>query len=321
MSLDTLFASMEESPAAPAAVELAKLSGIGGDDRERFIDVWRRLSIQQRRNIVDRLAEMAEDNAEFDFNAVYMLGALDDDVQVRADSVRALWEYEGDDLVGVLLRLLRDPEAIVRAETALALGRFLFRAELTDDTSPRIGEIENALRLVATDEAELAEVRGRAIEALGVRGHEWVRDLIEDAYASGDRRLRISAIHAMGRNADLDWLPNVLEEMNSDDPEARFEAATAAGEIADEEAISELARLTDDDDGDVRDAAISALGQIGGPEARNILHTIASESDDDRVLEAVSVALSEADFFEDPLGIRVELDRSVAEDMEEADEE
>lgn len=321
MSLDTLFTNLEGSASAPAAVELAKLSGIGGDDRERFIDVWRRLSIQQRRNITDRLTEMSEDSAEFDFSAVYMLGALDDDVQVRADSIKALWEYEGDELIGVLLRLLRDPEALVRAEAALGLGRFLFRAELTDDTSPRIGEIENALRLVATDDAELTEVRGRAVESLGVRAHEWVRDLIEDAYASGDRRLRISAIHAMGRNADLDWLPNVLEEMNSDDPEVRFEAATAAGEIADEEAIPELERLTHDDDAEVQEAAITALGQVGGPEARNILHTIASESSDERVLEAVSAALAEADFFEDPLGIRVELERSVTEDMEEADEE
>lgn len=320
-SFDTLFTSLEESAAAPAAVELAKLSGITAGDRDRFIDVWRRLSIQQRRNIIDRLTEMSEDNAEFDFSAVYLLGVLDDDVQVRADSIKALWEYEGDDLIGVLLRLLRDPEAIVRAEAALGLGRFLFRAELTGDSAARIGEIENALRLAATDTAELPEVRGRAIEAIGVRGHEWVRDLIEDAYASGERRLRISAIHAMGRNADLDWLPNVIEEMNSDDPEARFEAATAAGEIADEEAIPDLARLAGDDDPEVQEAAIAALGQIGGPRARDLLHTLASEATDERVLEAVSAALSEADFFEDPLGIRVELERSVAEDMEEADEE
>lgn len=321
MSLDTLFTSLEGSPSAPAAAELAKLSGIGGDERERFIDVWRRLGIQQRRNIIDRLAEMSEDSAEYDFSAVYLLGALDDDVQVRADAIKALWEYEGDDLVGVLLRLLRDPEAIVRAESALGLGRFLFRAELTEDARPRVGQIENALRLVATDDTELVDVRGRAIEALGVRGHEWVRDLIDDAYTSGDRRLRISAIHAMGRNADLDWLPNVLEEMGSDDAEVRFEAAAAAGEIAAEEAIPELARLIGDDDAEVQEAAIAALGQIGGPEARNVLVDLAAESTDERVLEAVSAALAEADFFEDPLGIRVELERSVAEDMEEADDE
>ena len=39
----------------------------------------------------------------------------------------------------------------------------------------------------------------------------------------------ISAVHAMGRSADPDWLPTIIEEMHSDDSEMRFEAATAAG--------------------------------------------------------------------------------------------
>ena len=72
-------------------------------------------------------------------------------------------------------------------------------------------------------------MRGRALEALGVRGKDWVHELIEEAYGSGDRRLTISAVHAMGRNADLAWLPMIIDEMESDDAEMRFEAATAAG--------------------------------------------------------------------------------------------
>src|SRR5205085_1152609 len=102
----------------------------------------------------------------------------DDDVQVRAESAKGLWEYEGDDLVGVLLRLLEDPEAIVRAEAALGLGRFLLRWELDDRDDALTAQAESALQRVATDENELAEVRGRAVEALGARAREWVRDLI-----------------------------------------------------------------------------------------------------------------------------------------------
>jgi HEAT repeat protein len=148
-----------------------------------------------------------------------------------------------------------------------------------------------------------------------------VRELIDDAYGGGERRMQISAVHAMGRSADPEWLPTIIEEMHSDDGEMRFEAAVAAGSIADEEAIADLAELADDDDAEVQEAAIGALGEIGGPSARAALHQIAADSKDDRVLEAVSEALAQADFIDDPMGIAVNINRSVAEDEEDRDEE
>ena len=231
------------------------------------------------------------------------------------------WEYEYDDLVPVLLRLLRDPEALVRGQAALGLGRFLLRMEVLDRDDALAQQIEGALRARYHDESELTDVRGRALEALGVRGKDWVHDLIEGAYRSGDRRLAISAVHAMGRNADLEWLPTIIEEMESEDAEMRFEAATAAGGIADEQAIPHLAELTADEDAEEQEAAITALGQIGGPAARSALHSVAAETSDDRVLEAVSDALAEADFVEDPLGFKLHLDDSVADDAGEEDDE
>ena len=54
-------------------------------------------------------------------------------------------------------------------------------------------------------------MRGRALESLGARSEPWVRDLIEEAYDSGDRRLQISAVHAMGTSADSQWLPSILD--------------------------------------------------------------------------------------------------------------
>ena len=44
------------------------------------------------------LADMTEDNVELTFDRVFMIGLDDDDVQVRAQSIKALWEYESDDL-------------------------------------------------------------------------------------------------------------------------------------------------------------------------------------------------------------------------------
>ncbi len=320
MSLETLLPTLSGEH-LPPATELSSLSGLYGDDRDRFLDVWRTLSIQRRRDLVDRLADILEDNVEFDFDAIFTIGLFDDDVQVRADSIKGLWEYEDDDLIPVLMKLLSDPEAIVRAEAAQGLGRFLLRMEVLDRDDAQAQEIETALRAIIHDDREFVEVRGRALEAIGVRSKEWVTDLIDEAYASGDRRMQISAVHAMGRNADMEWLPTILEEMRSEDGEMRFEAATAAGGVADEEAIPFLAELTNDEDVEVQEAAIGALGQIGGPGARNVLHAVASEHDDERVLEAVSDALAEAEFIEDPLGFKMRLEESVAADAEEDDYE
>jgi HEAT repeat protein len=316
-----LLPTLADPAKTPSAKDLAALTSLEGENRDRFLDVWRTLSIQRRRDIVDRLADIVEDNIELDFDTVFMSGLVDDDVQVRSQSIKALWEYEYDDLVPVLLRLLRDPEAIVRGEAALGLGRFLLRMEVLDRDDALAQQIEGALRARYHDEAELTDVRGRALEALGVRGKDWVHDLIEEAYGSGERRLTISAVHAMGRNADLAWLPMIIEEMESEDAEMRFEAATAAGGIADEEAIPHLAELTADEDVEVQEAAISALGQIGGPSSRSALHEVASETSDERVLEAVTDALAEADFVEDPLGFKIHLDESVADDASEDDDE
>jgi HEAT repeat protein len=321
VSLETLLPNLSNPEHAPAATELIALSGLDAASRESFLDVWRTLSIQRRRDIIDMLAELIEDNVEYDFSAVFMAGLFDDDIQVRAESIKALWEYEEEDLIPVLMRLSRDPEAIVRAEAALGLGRFLMRFELEDRDDTVAHEIEEALRSTIHDVDELVEVRGRALEAVGVRGKDWVHDLIEEAYESGERRFQISAVHAMGRNADLDWMPQVIDEMASDDAEMRFEAATAAGGIADEQLIPHLAELTGDDDAEVQEAAIASLGLIGGAAARSVLHAVASETSDERVLEAVTDALAEADFVEDPLGFKLYLDESVADDAAEDEDE
>jgi HEAT repeat protein len=133
--------------------------------------------------------------------------------------------------------------------------------------------------------------------------------------------MQISAVHAMGRSADLEWLPAITEEMHSDDSEMRFEAAMAAGALGDEEAIADLAELADDDDTEVQEAAIGALGEIGGPAARSALHQIAADTREERILGAVSEALAQADFMDDPMAMAVNIGASIAEDQEERDED
>lgn len=319
MSLDTLIAELQDPSKTPAATSLTQLSGIDDDALKQFAAGWRDLSIQRRREIIDMLAEMAEDNVELSFDPIYQLGLEDSDVQVRAQSIKALWENESNELARKLIAMLGDSESLVRGEAALGLGLFLTNAELSDREDALTGDIEDALRSLYYDESQIIEVRGRALEALGVRGKEWISDLIQEAYDSGDRRLQISAVHAMGTSADSQWLPSILDEMISDDPEMRFEAATAAGEIGDEQAVAQLAGLTEDDDAEVQEAAITALGAIGGEAAKSVLRSLLSESDDERVREAATEALAAADFLDDPMAFKQYLDLRDTDDDDDED--
>ncbi len=314
MSLETVITALQDTEQTPSATSLSLLSGLPDEDFPRFAETFGALSIQRRRDVIDTLAKLAEDNVELSFDRVYWLGLDDFDVQVRAESIKALHEYEEFDLARRLVAMLQDPEALVRGEAALALGLYLARAELDDKRDDVTGEIEEALRTLYYDESQIVEVRGRALEALGILSRDWVTDLINDSYGSGDRRLAISAVHAMGRSADPEWLPIIFDEMLSEDAEMRFEAAQAAGELGDEEAILNLAGLTSDDDAEVQEAAITALGAIGGAAAKSVLTDLLSEYDDERVLEVVTEAMATADFLEDPMALRAYLDGTAADD-------
>jgi HEAT repeat protein len=321
VSIDTVITALQDPDNAPTATSLTQLNGIADNDFAVFADTFRALSIQRRRDVIDILADLAEDNVELAFDRVFLLGLDDPDVQVRSESIKALWEYEKPDLARKLVEMLADREALVRGEAALGLARFLTRAELDNRHDDITNEIESALRGIYYDESQLVEVRGRALEALGIRSHEWVTEMIDDAYASGDRRLAISAVHAMGKSADPHWLPTLVDEMLSEDSEMRFEAATAAGELGDDQAVAPLADLTADEDAEVQEAAIAALGAIGGPAAKSVLQTLATEYDDERVLDAVSDALMQAEFLDDPMAFKLYLDRESDDDTDEVDEE
>jgi HEAT repeat protein len=317
VSLDAVIDALQDPEVAPPATSLALLSGADDTDFARFVEIFPALSIQRRREVIDALADLAEDTIELTFDRVFLLGLADPDVQVRAQSIKALWENESSEVARRFIALLEDEEALVRGEAALGLGLYLTRAELGEGDEALSEEIEEALRAVYYDEAQLVEVRGRALEAVGVRSKEWVHDLIDDAYGSGDRRLAISAVHAMGRSADPEWLPILFDEMVSEDSEMRFEAATAAGELGDDEAVPNLADLAADEDAEVQEAAIAALGAIGGAAAKDVLQSLASEYDDERVLEAVTEALMQADFLDDPMAFKLHLDRASADHDDE----
>jgi HEAT repeat protein len=287
------------------AAKLARLSHLGDEERLLFLRAWSTFSDKRRRQVIRLLVDLAEDNVELNFDAIFVPCLSDGDPRVRADAIRGLWEYDHRDLIEPLIHLLkRDGDTDVRAEAALALGRFVLLWEFGALRDRYFRRVEEALRQALASGDEDMEVRARALEAIGACSLPWVRQAIRQAYAGDDRRLRVSSVHAMGRNCDPGWMPVLFQELSSGDAEMRYEAALACGSLADEVAVPRLAPLLEDQDAEVRAATIAALGEIGGREAKAVLMRYLDHPSRG-VRDAVREALSLVDLDEDPFSFSI----------------
>lgn len=308
MSLEEFVRDLVDPSQRVAASKLTQLSSLDPGQAKIVEAAWPEIGLQQRQQLVEELTDLSEDNVELNFDAAFQIALADRDPEVRKLAIRGLWENERRGTFDGLLKMLsEDSAAAVRAEAALALGRFVLQAEIGTLKPVDAERLEHALRAVIGDDAEEVEVRGRALESIGARSEAWVTALIEEAYVDGDRRLRISAAHAMGRSCDPAWLPRLYDELENDDAEMRFEATGAIGLIADEGAIPHLLPLLLDEDREVQGVAIGALGEVGGDAAKEALEGLLAE-DDPALSELARDALSELEFGEDPLAFSVQGD-------------
>ena len=307
MEFSEYLAQLKDPSERLSVAGLQQLASLEREEAAALRGAWPDIEAERRRQVVHLLMDLAEDNVDLNFDALFFAALEDEDAEARADAVRGLWEYEGRDLIPPLLRLLeKDEEPEVRAEAALALGRFVVLSELGRMREEHFQQVEAGLRRSLEDELEVDEVRGRALEAIGASGRPWVEQAIQAAYESEAPRLRVSAIHAMGRSCDGSWLPLLIEELANDDPEMRYEAATALGSLADRRTVSHLAPLLHDPDHEVREATIGALGQIGGSEAKLLLRPLLRDASPS-VQEAAAAAVAEADVVHDPMSVEYEL--------------
>lgn len=286
--------------------DLVQLSGLSRAGVAEVIAAFARSPVERRRELMDRMTELAEDNIELDFTALFRASLRDGDAEVRAKAAHGLWDSEDRTIVRPLIDLLlKDRSSEVREAAATALARF---AELAGEgklVRRDAQRISDALLSVVERTDEGIEIRRRAIEALASFDSERVRSIIEDAYSHPDARLRQSAIFAMGRSSDARWLPTVIKEMRNPDASVRYEAAIACGYLGEDDTLPYLISLLNDEDTQVQLAAVRSLGVIGGDLARRALSQ-AMKRGDDAIEEAAEEALASIDFDDDPLGFRFE---------------
>ena len=280
--------------------KLQELAGLSDADAIAFRQHYLAAPERRRSQVLEQLVAVAEDNAEFDFDAIFRTGLDDEAAEVRVQAIEGLWECQDRWLLARFIQMAEsDAEEPVRATAAAGLGKFVLLGAMDELRPTLVEQVEAALKRIIDDVNEAPMVRRRAIESLGSSADPEVNGIIRSAYHDEEQDLNIAAIYAMGQHCDPAWLPALLKELRNPDPLFRFEAARACGELEDERAVAALIDLTADDDSAVQEAALESLGRIGGDEAKRALKRAAAE-DDPRVSEVARAALEELTFDENP---------------------
>lgn len=302
MTIDAYIRELGDESKGVKRSGLLQLSSLTRDDTREFRRLWRGVGRERRREVLAALVELSEDNLELDFTAIFRACLSDECEVVREQATRGLLETDDRAIIRPLIGLLKDdPSVGVRQAAAISLSKFADLAQQGKLMSRDEQRIQEALLNVIERGDESSDVRRRAIEAIGSFDTPETSRIVGEAYELAGSDMRQSAIYAMGRSSNSEWLPIVLREMNAVDPAIRYEAANACGLLGDESTIPQIAALINDEDIEVQCAAAIALGNIGGPMAKRALRR-ALDVGDDALTEAVTEALENLEFDDDPLG-------------------
>lgn len=306
MTLESYLTDLTKKPDPINHQGLLQLSGLSNAEVLEVVSSWPRIALERRREILERMIDLAADNLELDFAAVFRACLNDTDDQVRAWAARGLWDSDDRTLIRPLIKLLTvDPSSEVRAAAAVSLGKFAAMAQERKVVPRDAEKIHDALLATVNKTEEDPEVERRSIEAIASFRSPQVEDIIRKAYNDGDEMLKQSAIFAMGRSSDERWLPIVIQETRHQDASIRFEAANACGYLGSDVTVPHVIAMLEDDDSQVQLAAVKALGSIGGGLAKRAL-TQCLKMGDEAMEEAATAALSSAEFDDDPLGFTFE---------------
>lgn len=279
------------------------LSDLSRTAQDYLRGCWPSIPVEARRRLVTEMVTTAENDVHRTYDRALLVAIDDGEAEIRAAALDGLGErLTADVLAGVVAHAQQDDSPVVRERAASALGPFILAGEMGDiDEDDAADARQVALRLF-DDVSQPTRVRRRALEAAGWCARDAsIIDRIRDAYTGNDVRMKASALHAMGRQHTVVWLPVLHHAFQSKHAELRYEAAHATGLIGDERSVPELIDLIADRDREVQMAAIAALGAIGGTMAIQSLRNVAADEDHPALADAAESALDEALTMSTPL--------------------
>ena len=287
--LDAIF--QDEEVSVPL---LYRLSDASPEDMERFWQRWPSVASERRRVIARHMADVAEEDFVVDFAPYFKRFLQDEAAPVKVAALDGVWDATDTTLIAPIIQLMQGDENVeVRTAAAAALAHYVLLSEWGELPSHISPSIVSALLAVYEAEDTAVSVKRATLEAMSPANHTRISQLIEDAYQSRLPEMRLSAVFAMGNNADTRWLPTILQELASPETEMRAEAARAAGLIGSSDSVEQLTALAQEDETDVALVAVTSLGQIGSEEAREILTALLDDEEYQELHEAIEEALEE----------------------------
>jgi HEAT repeat protein len=281
---------LDSSTPFPAR-NLYRLSDLETLDLEKITSTWPKISIWRKRSLLEDISNLSEKDNLLSFKEICMVATGDEDAEIRLQAIKALQIYEDPHLIDIFINLLLDDsDENVRAESAGALGRFVYLGEIEKIDQKKLVEIEEHL-LTCCKSNQPQIIRQQALESLGYSSRAEVKQLIENAYNSDKKEWVSSALFAMGRSADDYWNAHVIQLLDHKIPIIRCEAARAAGELEITESTPLLMELIDDPDEETRLVSIIALSKVGGNELRDLFENLLSDAESTQFIETLETAL------------------------------
>lgn len=298
MAFEEFLETLVDPSADVANADFIEMSDLSPSELGGFARAWFTIPVERQRSIISTMVELAEDNPELDFCAVFKMCLKDRDEEIQGKAIEGLWESEDRSIITSLVQILRSersPE--VRSAAAAALGKFANLIQEGKLLAKDADVVRDTLMETLEDRDEHLEVRRRSLEAVAPFNTATIQEYVSWAYNSDDLKLKSSSIYAMGRTGEINWLPVLIKELQSSEPSVRYETANACGDLGEEDLVPHLVPLLQDDDYQVQVAGLSALGKIGGTLAKRVLLMCIKEGD--AVLEeAARGALENVEFLE-----------------------
>lgn len=275
-------------------------SDISAEDLTRLKAVWPQVWTERRRGLLEDMEALSEKDTLLFFDHVAIMCLTDEDPVARATAIRLLWQSHKENLVPKFLKLMNDdPESIVRAAAATALGVFVYLGELDEIKKPTYQTVlKNLIRVHLGSDDVL--VRRRALESLGYTSHPEIINFIQRAYDTNDEEWLQSALYAMGRSYNRRWKDAVLRMFDHPDSLVRYEAVRAAGELELGDARELIFDLLEEgtDDEDLYFASIWSLTKIGGEGVRSLIEMNLEDAEDLDEIQFLEEALENLNFTE-----------------------
>jgi hypothetical protein len=290
-SIKAYLLNSEFKPAHRFFEQFSDMDDTGWTD---FYAIWSEASLERKLEFLDGLEETAAGDTLVSYESLGMHLLHEPEGVIRKAAIELLWECEDYIFANELFILARtDPDFSVQTAAIRALGTFVYLGELDKFSARKKEAIETyLLDVLQGDHPDYK--KQRALESLGYSSREDLPRLIQHAVDRNDPDWLLAALCAMGRSADEQWEPRILEALDHPDSDIQIEAIRAAGELELSSAVEFLVTLieeTDEIDYELYTTTIWSLSQIGGSQAIELINTLLENTDNEEEILFLESAL------------------------------